>query len=58
MGARDTEGVDLEYLVVEELLRYNAREGKQLRVSGPPLCFQSRRVDVPCVLMMPAIRSN
>ena len=32
-------GFDLEYLIVEELLGYNAREGDQLRVSGPPVRF-------------------
>src|SRR5262245_55034543 len=38
---RDPEGgVDLEYLVVEELLAYNAREGEQVRVSGPRVRFQ------------------
>ncbi|MGY3533964.1 two-component sensor histidine kinase [Bradyrhizobium sp. USDA 4452] len=38
---RDPEGgVDLEFLVVEELLAYNAREGEQLRVSGPKIRLQ------------------
>jgi two-component system CheB/CheR fusion protein len=40
---RDPEGgVDLEYLVVEEVLAYNAREGDHLRVSGPPVRFQPK----------------
>src|SRR3712207_9087536 len=30
-------GVDLETLVAEELNSYHAREGGQLRISGPPL---------------------
>jgi two-component system CheB/CheR fusion protein len=38
-------GVDLEYLVVEELLGYNAREGEQLRVSGPPVRFQPKTAE-------------
>src|SRR5581483_7670765 len=43
---RDPEGgVDLEYLVVEELLGYNAREGEQLRVSGPPMRFQPKAAE-------------
>jgi two-component system, chemotaxis family, CheB/CheR fusion protein len=43
---RDPEnGVDLEYLVVEELLGYNAREGEQLRVSGPPVRFQPKAAE-------------
>jgi two-component system, chemotaxis family, protein-glutamate methylesterase/glutaminase len=38
---RDPEvGVDLEYLVVEELLAYHAREGEQLHVSGPSIRLQ------------------
>ena len=40
---RDPEGgVDLEYLVVEELLGYNAREGEQLRIAGPPVRLQPK----------------
>jgi two-component system CheB/CheR fusion protein len=40
---RDPEGgVDLEYLLVEEVLAYNAREDDQLRVSGPPVRFQPK----------------
>ncbi|PSO30554.1 CheR family methyltransferase [Bradyrhizobium sp. MOS002] len=43
---RDPEGgVDLEYLAVEELLAYNAREGEQVRVSGPPVRFQSKAAE-------------
>jgi two-component system, chemotaxis family, CheB/CheR fusion protein len=38
-------GVDLEYLVVEEMLGYNAREGEQLRVSGPPVRFQPKAAE-------------
>jgi len=46
MVTRDPEsGVDLEYLVVEELLGYNAREGEQLRVSGPPIRFQPKAAE-------------
>jgi len=38
---RDPEaGVDLEYMVVEELLAYHAREGEQLQVSGPAIRLQ------------------
>ncbi|MCS3449461.1 MULTISPECIES: CheR family methyltransferase [Bradyrhizobium] len=43
---RDPEGgVDLEYLVVEELLAYNAREGEQLRVSGPGIRLQPKAAE-------------
>src|SRR3954468_7402535 len=43
---RDPEGgVDLEYLAVEELLAYNAREGEQVRVSGPTVRFKSKAAD-------------
>ena len=43
---RDPEGgVDLEYLVVEELLAYNAHEGEQLRVSGPPVRLQPKAAE-------------
>lgn len=38
-------GVDLEYLVVEELLAYNAREGEQMRVSGPKVRFQAKAAE-------------
>ncbi|MEZ2141855.1 CheR family methyltransferase [Bradyrhizobium sp. DN5] len=43
---RDPEGgVDLEFLVVEELLAYNAREGEQMRVSGPKVRFQPKAAE-------------
>ena len=46
MVTRDPEGgVDLEYLVVEEMLGYNAREGEQLRVSGPAVRFQPKAAE-------------
>ena len=46
MVTRDPEaGVDLEYLVVEEMLGYNAREGEQLRVSGPPVRLQPKAAE-------------
>ncbi|MGV7216298.1 CheR family methyltransferase [Bradyrhizobium sp. UFLA05-112] len=38
-------GVDLEYLVVEELLAYNAREGEQVRVSGPKVRLQPKAAE-------------
>jgi two-component system CheB/CheR fusion protein len=38
-------GVDLEYLVVEELLSYHAREGEQLRISGPRVRFQPKAAE-------------
>ncbi len=40
---RDPEGgVDLEYLVAEELMAYNAREGEQVRISGPSIRLQPK----------------
>jgi two-component system CheB/CheR fusion protein len=46
MVTRDPDGgVDLEYLVVEEMLGYNAREGEQLRVSGPAVRFQPKAAE-------------
>lgn len=43
---RDPEGgVDLEYLVVEELSAYNAREGEQMRVTGPTVRFQAKAAE-------------
>lgn len=43
---RDPEGgVDLEYLLVEELLAYNAHEGEQLRVSGPSARLQPKAAE-------------
>ncbi|MBV8925641.1 MAG: PAS domain-containing protein [Bradyrhizobium sp.] len=46
MVTRDPEGgVDLEYLVVEEMLGCNAREGEQLRVSGPAVRLQPKAAE-------------
>jgi two-component system CheB/CheR fusion protein len=46
MVTRDPEGgVDLEFLVVEELLSYHAREGEQLRVSGPAVRFHPKAAE-------------
>src|SRR5215469_7958054 len=46
MVTRDPEGgVDLEFLVVEEMLGYNAKEGEQLRVTGPPVRFQPKAAE-------------
>jgi two-component system, chemotaxis family, CheB/CheR fusion protein len=46
MVTRDPEGgVDLEYLVVEEMLGYNAQEGEHLRVSGPPIRFHPKAAE-------------
>jgi two-component system, chemotaxis family, CheB/CheR fusion protein len=43
---RDPEsGVDLEYLVIEELFGYNAREGEQLRVSGRAVRLQPKAAE-------------
>ncbi|MBI5260799.1 MAG: PAS domain-containing protein [Bradyrhizobium sp.] len=43
MVTRDPDGgVDLEYLIVEELLAYNAREGEQVRISGPNVRLQPK----------------
>src|SRR4029077_467640 len=43
---RDPEsGVDLEYLIVEELLVYNVREGEQLRISGPTMRLQPKAAE-------------
>jgi two-component sensor histidine kinase len=40
---RDPEsGVDLEYLVAEELMAYNARDGEQVRISGPAVRLQPK----------------
>jgi two-component sensor histidine kinase len=40
---RDPEsGVDLEYLVAEELMVYNARDGEQVRLSGPAVRLQPK----------------
>src|SRR5579864_8083319 len=35
-------GVDLEFLVAEELMAYNARDGEQLRMSGPAVRLQPK----------------
>ncbi|WP_407170386.1 CheR family methyltransferase [Bradyrhizobium sp. ORS 111] len=46
MVTRDPEGgIDLEFLVVEELLAYDAQEGKQLQVSGPPVRLQAKAAE-------------
>ena len=46
MVTRDPEGgVDLEYIVVEELLSYHAHEGEQLRMSGPPVRFHPKAAE-------------
>jgi two-component system, chemotaxis family, CheB/CheR fusion protein len=43
---RDPEaGVDLEYMVVEELLSYHAREGEQLQISGPSIRLQPKSAE-------------
>ncbi|PAY06751.1 methyltransferase [Bradyrhizobium sp. UFLA03-84] len=43
---RDPEsGVDLEYLVVEELLAYHAKEGEQVTVSGPRIRLQPKTAE-------------
>ena len=46
MVTRDPDGgVDLEYLVIEELSAYNAREGEQMQVSGPKVRFQPKAAE-------------
>jgi len=46
MVTRDPEGgIDLEYLVAEELLGYRSREGDALRVSGPSIRFQPKAAE-------------
>lgn len=46
MVTRDPEGgIDLEYLVAEELLGYRSREGDVLRVSGPSIQFQPKAAE-------------
>jgi two-component system CheB/CheR fusion protein len=43
MVTRDPDaGLDLEYLVAEELSAYHAREGEQVRVSGPSIRLQPK----------------
>jgi len=40
---RDPEnGVDLEFLIAEELMAYNARDGEQVRISGPTIRLQPK----------------
>jgi two-component system CheB/CheR fusion protein len=40
---RDPEsGVDLEFLVAEELVAYNVRDGEQVRISGPAIRLQPK----------------
>lgn len=47
MVTRDPDGgVDLEYLLAEELLAYNVREGEQLRISGPALRLQPKAAEI------------
>lgn len=46
MVTRDPEsGVDLEYLVAEELTAYNARDGEQLRITGPSIRLQPKAAE-------------
>ena len=46
MVTRDPEGgLDLEYLVVEELLGYRSLEGDHLHVSGPAVRFQPKAAE-------------
>lgn len=43
---RDPEaGVDLEYLLADELMAYIAREGEQVRISGPSLRLQPKAAE-------------
>ncbi|MGJ4944818.1 CheR family methyltransferase [Bradyrhizobium sp. HKCCYLS1011] len=43
---RDPEaGVDLEYLLADELMAYNAREGEQVRISGPAIRLQPKAAE-------------
>ncbi|MBM0206168.1 PAS domain-containing protein [Micromonospora sp. STR1s_5] len=43
---RDPEGgVDLEYLVADELNAYRAKETDQVRISGPPIRLQSKAAE-------------
>jgi two-component system CheB/CheR fusion protein len=52
MVTRDPEGgVDLEYLVVEELLGYRSLEGDHLHVSGPPVRFQPKAAETFALAM-------
>jgi two-component system CheB/CheR fusion protein len=46
MVTRDPEsGVDLEYLVAEELAAYNARDGEQLQITGPAIRLQPKAAE-------------
>jgi len=46
MVTRDPEsGVDLEYLVAEELAAYNARDGELLRITGPAIRLQPKAAE-------------
>ncbi|CCD88209.1 putative chemotaxis protein methyltransferase [Bradyrhizobium sp. ORS 285] len=43
---RDPEaGVDLEYLLADELMAYKAREGEQVRISGPSMRLQPKAAE-------------
>ncbi|WP_407158654.1 CheR family methyltransferase [Bradyrhizobium sp. STM 3557] len=43
---RDPEaGVDLEFLLADELMAYHAREGEQVRISGPTLRLQPKAAE-------------
>lgn len=43
---RDPEaGVDLEYLLADELMAYNAREGEQVHISGPAIRLQPKAAE-------------
>ncbi|MBV9529796.1 MAG: PAS domain-containing protein, partial [Bradyrhizobium sp.] len=43
MVARDPDGgVNLAYMIAEELMAYNAREGEQVRISGPAIRLQPK----------------
>ena len=47
MVTRDPEsGVDLEYLVAEELIACNAREGEQFHISGPAIRLQPKPAEI------------
>ena len=55
---RDPEaGVDLEYLVAEELLAYHAREGEQVQVSGPSIRLQPKPAET-LVLALHELATN
>jgi two-component system CheB/CheR fusion protein len=46
MVTRDPEsGVDLEFLVAEELAAYNARDGEQLQIDGPAIRLRSKAAE-------------